>query len=82
MTGKDKAEGHREKRQIVEVAQKICRRKEGAVDSCGKRQGFSTQKRDKKRGKIGYTQSYPHYPQKNPQIPPLYIMWFAKGCSV
>ncbi len=82
MTGKETGKLFSEKRQIVEIAQKICRKKEHAVDDCGKRHGFSTRKRDKKRGKIGYTQSYPHYPQKNPQIPPLYIMWFPNRRSV
>ena len=51
MTGKETGKLFSEKRQIVEIAQKICRKKEHAVDDCGKRHGFSTRKRDKKREK-------------------------------
>ena len=68
------AESSCEKWHIVEVAQKICRREKGSVDRCGKQHGFSTEKRDKKCDKIGYTQSYPHYPQKNPHFQLIYIM--------
>ena len=61
---------------------KICRCKIKGVDNCGKQIWLSTHKTAKKQGKIGYAQSYPHYPQKNPQNFAIYIMQKTNGCSV
>lgn len=74
MTGKNKAEGHREKGKLWKLHKKYVEGKRVLSTAVENDRFFPHQKRDKKRGKIGYTQSYPHYPQKNPQIPPLYIM--------
>ena len=61
---------------------KKCRRKRTGVDTCGKQNRLSTLNTAKKQGKIGYTQSYPHYPQKTPRKFAIYITQKANGCSV